>query len=161
MEKLPTLKPQEIPLDHPDSNNMFQPGPNKPFVATQAAIAMHHHDVILQCFLLLRKKADEHGGLDYLQVFESEIDTRRPLVHRGRPSDHSSESVGLLIVRVDTMNSVGCAEPSLQPSTAPSHDRPMQPPAGRQQTRTVLVTTGHIVKFKQKSDNRKTSASPA
>jgi hypothetical protein len=69
---IPSLKPQEIPLDHPDSKNMFQPGPDKPLVATPAAIAMYRHEVILACWQLLRQKADENGGLDYLQVFESD-----------------------------------------------------------------------------------------
>ncbi|MBI5757309.1 MAG: hypothetical protein HZA46_02180 [Planctomycetales bacterium] len=72
MANLPTLKPQEIPFDHPDSNNMFRPGPDKSFVATPAAIEMYSHDVILACFRVLRAKADEQRGLDYLQVFEDE-----------------------------------------------------------------------------------------
>jgi len=69
---LPTLKPQEIPLDHPDSNNMFRPGPEKPFLATRDAIAMYSEHVIVSCLRVLREKADEHNGLDYLQVFEDE-----------------------------------------------------------------------------------------
>ena len=68
---LPQLKPQEIPFDHPDSTNMFRPGPDKPLVATPAAIEMYSHEVVLACWRLLRRKADEHQGLDYLQVFES------------------------------------------------------------------------------------------
>lgn len=68
------LKPQEIPFDHPDSQNMFQPGPNKPFLATPAAIEMYREQ-IHQCLALLRQKAKEHDGLDYLQVFE---DTTKP-----------------------------------------------------------------------------------
>jgi hypothetical protein len=35
---IPRLKPQEIPRNHPDSCNMFQPGPDNPFLATPAAI---------------------------------------------------------------------------------------------------------------------------
>lgn len=69
---LPCLKAQEIPLDHPDSNNMFQPGPDKPFVATQAAIRVYSHSVIVACWNVLRQHADQHTGLDYLQVFEDE-----------------------------------------------------------------------------------------
>jgi len=69
MTSSPHLKPQEIPLDHPDSNNMFQPGPEKPLVATPAAIEAHTLEVILACHAVLRQKADEHSGLDYLQVF--------------------------------------------------------------------------------------------
>ena len=67
---LPELQPQEIPFDHPDSVNMFQPGPEKPFVSTPAAIAAYTRVTILMCLGVLRKKADEHGGLDYLQVFK-------------------------------------------------------------------------------------------
>ena len=65
-----TLKPQEIPLDHPDSCNMFQPGPDKPFVATRGAIEKYQHEIIVACLRVLRAKADDHGGIDYLQVFE-------------------------------------------------------------------------------------------
>ena len=67
---LPRLKKQEIPLDDPDSNNRFQPGPEKPFVATPAAIEMYSHEVIVACWGVLREFADKHDGLDYLQVFE-------------------------------------------------------------------------------------------
>ena len=49
---------------------MFQPGPNKPLVATPAAIEMYTHETILKCFGVLRQLADQHQGLDYLQVFE-------------------------------------------------------------------------------------------
>ena len=69
MIKIPSLKPQEIALDDPESNNMFLPGPDKPFVATPAAIEMYTQEVIIACLILLRRKADEHRGLDYLQVF--------------------------------------------------------------------------------------------
>lgn len=71
MTLLPQHKAQEIALDHADSTNMFRPGPDKPFVATRAAIEMYTHEVIINCWLLLRCQADEHNGLDYLQVFES------------------------------------------------------------------------------------------
>jgi hypothetical protein len=67
---LPQLNPQEIPLDHPDSINKFQPGPDKPMLATPAAIEMYSHEVILACMRVLRQKAEENSGLDYLQVFE-------------------------------------------------------------------------------------------
>jgi hypothetical protein len=72
MATLPSLKQQEIPLDDPESVNMFRPGPEKPLVATPAAIGLYSHEVIVECWKLLRQKADEHGGLDYLQVFEDE-----------------------------------------------------------------------------------------
>ena len=72
MDNLPRLKDQEIPFDHPESNNMFLPGPEKPIVATPAAIEMYSHAVIFACWKVLRQKADEHAGLDYLQVFVDE-----------------------------------------------------------------------------------------
>ena len=71
MTSLPSLKPQEVPFDDPDSTNMFRPGPEKPLVATPAAIELYSHETIINCFRVLRQLADEHGGLDYLQVFES------------------------------------------------------------------------------------------
>ncbi len=64
------MKQQEIPFDHPDSNNMFRPGPDKPFVATPAAIELFSNEVIIACWQVLRRKADEHNGIDYLQVFQ-------------------------------------------------------------------------------------------
>ena len=67
----PTLKQQEIPFDHPDSNNMFQPGPDKPLVATPAAIDMYQHETILHCLRILQEVATQNNGADYLQVFES------------------------------------------------------------------------------------------
>lgn len=72
MTPIPRLKPQEIPLDHPDSSNMFQPGPEKPLVATPAAIAAYSHEVIVACLQVLMLKAEQHGGIDYLQVFEDD-----------------------------------------------------------------------------------------
>jgi hypothetical protein len=72
MSSFPRLKTQEIPLEHPDSNFMFRPGREKAFVATPAAIEAYTHEVIVACWLLLRQKADEHNGIDYLQVFEDE-----------------------------------------------------------------------------------------
>lgn len=66
------LKGQEIPFDHPDSNNMFLPTESKPFVATPAAIDMYRQETILECLRILRRQADQHNGLDYLQVFESD-----------------------------------------------------------------------------------------
>ena len=50
---------------------MFRPGPDKPFVATRAAIEVYSNGVIIACWQVLRCKADEHDGIDYLQVFES------------------------------------------------------------------------------------------
>ena len=48
---------------------MFQPGPMKPFVATRAALELYGND-ICKCLAILQRKAEEHGGLDYLQVFD-------------------------------------------------------------------------------------------
>ncbi len=69
---LPSLKQQEIPLDDPESCNMFRPGPDKPLVATRGAVEMYSHEVIMGCWQVLCQKAEEHSGIDYLQVFESE-----------------------------------------------------------------------------------------
>ncbi len=65
----PTLKPQEIPLEHADSKYLFQPGPEKPFLATPAALEMYR-DEVRRCLTVLQEKAQLHRGLDYLQVFE-------------------------------------------------------------------------------------------
>ena len=67
---------QEIPYDHVDSTNMFRPSAEKPFLATPDAIAMYQHEVILACLQILQQKADEVGGLDYLQVFDGESSGR-------------------------------------------------------------------------------------
>jgi hypothetical protein len=74
-----TLKPQEISLDHPDSCNMFQPRPDKPFVATPAALKAVGIETILRCLTELQVKAALHKGLDYLQVFVAEGDPERKL----------------------------------------------------------------------------------
>lgn len=65
-----TLKPQEIPLTHPDSCYTFQPSQRKPFVATPAAIQAYGQAVIIACLAELQQRASQHKGLDYLQVFE-------------------------------------------------------------------------------------------
>ena len=65
------MKPQEIPFDAPASSCLFQPSPEKPFVATPAALAAYGDDVV-RCLGYLRAKAEIHKGLDYLQVFESD-----------------------------------------------------------------------------------------
>ena len=69
---LPVLKPQEIPLDSADSRYMFQPSPEKPFVATPSAIGLYTAETIDRCLTLLQGHAILHNGLDYLQVFESQ-----------------------------------------------------------------------------------------
>lgn len=67
--QLPTLKPQEIPLDHPDSRWLFEPSSAKPFVATPAALEAYGRDTVIACLAHLRGLAKTHSGLDYLQVF--------------------------------------------------------------------------------------------
>ncbi len=64
-----TLEPQEIPLDDPQSTNMFEPSSAKPFVATPAAIELYGLVTIVECLAVLQGKAKQHGGLDYLQEF--------------------------------------------------------------------------------------------
>lgn len=70
VRELPTMKPQEIPFDHPDSRHMFRPGPDKPFVATPDAIEMYQHETILACLSVLQAKAQQESGIDYLQIFD-------------------------------------------------------------------------------------------
>ena len=67
--KSPILKAQEIPFDDPESVNMFQPGPDKPFLATPAAIEMYRSQ-IHACLSQLQQLAQEKQGIDYLQVFD-------------------------------------------------------------------------------------------
>ena len=71
MTSLPILRPQEIPLNDPQSCEMFVPSADKPFVATPAAIEMYGQETILACLQLLQQSAIEYVGIDYLQVFES------------------------------------------------------------------------------------------
>jgi hypothetical protein len=75
--KMPILKIQEIPFDHPESTYMFQPGPEKPFLATPAAIAIYREQ-IHACLTQLQSLAQEKQGLDYLQVFD-DPDKSEPL----------------------------------------------------------------------------------
>lgn len=65
-----SLKSQEIAVDHAQSDCMFQPSPEKPFVATPAAMDTFGRAVIIECLVHLQSKARKHDGLDYLQVFE-------------------------------------------------------------------------------------------
>ncbi|HLQ44551.1 MAG TPA: hypothetical protein VK137_07480, partial [Planctomycetaceae bacterium] len=69
---LPTLQPQEIPLDDPASCEMFVPSAEKPFVATPAAIDMYGRETILKCLAVLQDAAAANAGIDYLQVFKAE-----------------------------------------------------------------------------------------
>ena len=68
MESL-TLKPQEVPFDAPESCCMFQPTDAKPFLATRAAIDLYGHAAIIRGLTELQQLAEQHDGLDYLQVF--------------------------------------------------------------------------------------------
>lgn len=65
---LPIQWAEETPFDHPGSRCRFQVGPDKPFVATRAAIEMYGA-AIFRCLRELQKASSERGGLDYLQVF--------------------------------------------------------------------------------------------
>jgi hypothetical protein len=64
---LPTLKPQEIPFDHPDSKNYFVPGA-KPLLSTPAALELYG-DAIPHFLTVLQALACVYNGIDYLQVF--------------------------------------------------------------------------------------------
>ncbi len=66
----PTLKTQEVPHDSPESNYRFQPGPDKPFVATPAALALYQHETVVHCLRVLQEQARRFDGIDYLQVFQ-------------------------------------------------------------------------------------------
>ena len=70
MTTFPRLRPQEIPLDDPQSCEMFVPSADKPFVATPAAIEMYGRETILACLAALQDSAVSSAGLDYLQVFD-------------------------------------------------------------------------------------------
>lgn len=43
-----------------------------PLLATPGAVEMYTHEVIVGCYMLLRRLAEEKDGLDYLQVFEDD-----------------------------------------------------------------------------------------
>jgi hypothetical protein len=64
-----THKAQEIPFDDPDSCYFFVPSHGKPFAATPAALELYGEETIRCCLRELQGKAQEHRGLDYLQVF--------------------------------------------------------------------------------------------
>jgi hypothetical protein len=61
------LKDQEIPLDDPRSRHRFR----KAFVSTRGALDTFGPELLYACLLELQAKAVQHGGLDYLQVFET------------------------------------------------------------------------------------------
>lgn len=77
-------KPQEIPLDHPDSCNMFQPSPAKPFLATATAIERFQYTTLMECLIVVQWKAKLNDGLDYLQVFiDEQTDDKLWLIEDG------------------------------------------------------------------------------
>lgn len=69
------LKPQEIPVEHPDSSYSFR----RRLHATPAAIEAFGVSTILRCHELLMAAATRHDGLDYLQVFEDPLVADRRL----------------------------------------------------------------------------------
>ncbi|MCM2374692.1 hypothetical protein [Aporhodopirellula aestuarii] len=75
--KLPRLKMQEIPYDASDSSYSFQPSDDKPFVITNGAGVTYGPHVVRACLAILQQLADEHDGLDYLQVFEDPTNRKR------------------------------------------------------------------------------------
>jgi hypothetical protein len=70
------LKPQEIPLDHPDSRYFFT---TQPFLATPSALNVYGKEVIANCLIYLQRQAKQYNGLDYLQVFRDTIGNRPAL----------------------------------------------------------------------------------
>ena len=67
---LPRLKLQEIPYDAEASNCRFVASSHKPSVMTPAARDAYGLEDICGCLVILKELAEEHDGLDYLQVFE-------------------------------------------------------------------------------------------
>ncbi len=70
------LKPQEIPLNHPNSKYMFT---TQPFLATPSAIDQYGKEIIIACLFYLQRQAILYRGLDYLQVFQDTTDRRSNL----------------------------------------------------------------------------------
>ena len=64
-----TLQAQEIPFDDPQSCYRFDPVA-KPFVATKGAVDAFGMSPLIRCLMQLQKLAEQHDGLDHLQVFE-------------------------------------------------------------------------------------------
>lgn len=54
---LPTLQPQEVPFDHPQSNCHFDQA-TKPLVGTRGALAVFGLDTILACLVRLQRLAE-------------------------------------------------------------------------------------------------------
>ncbi len=54
------------------SSELCGPEPDKPIDATPAAVEAYSQEIIVSCLQVLRQKAVEYDGLDYLQVFQAE-----------------------------------------------------------------------------------------
>jgi hypothetical protein len=68
------LKPQEPPLNHPDSSCRF----TGHLVSTPGALNEFGIFLIVACYQLLQDKAVQNSGIDYLQVFtDPKNDERR------------------------------------------------------------------------------------
>lgn len=67
---IPHHKMQEIPYDAEASTYRFIPSAAKPFLSTPAASREYGPAVICGCLAILKQLAEQHDGLDYLQVFE-------------------------------------------------------------------------------------------
>ncbi len=65
-----TLRPQEIPFDHPDSCHFFTVDPGMPLIITSAALAQFTFNGIVACLKELQGLAKRHRGLAYVQMFE-------------------------------------------------------------------------------------------
>jgi hypothetical protein len=76
MTKAMAWQPQEPPFDHPDSCCRFRLDGSKPVVATRNATVEFTREQIIEALQLLQRKAVEHDGLDYLQVFNDENERR-------------------------------------------------------------------------------------
>ncbi|MCC7420558.1 MAG: hypothetical protein IT428_09765 [Planctomycetaceae bacterium] len=81
--KLPALKPQEIPFDHPQSSNRFRPSAQKPLLMTPGVSQQFGDIVICGCLAVLQELADRHAGIDYLQVFQDDRGNRLCFIEDG------------------------------------------------------------------------------
>lgn len=71
-----SLRPQQVPFDHPDSKVFF----DKPLVPTRAAEEVFGLDVILDCLSSLRALAAEEQGIHVHQEFVDPTDLTRRLI---------------------------------------------------------------------------------
>ena len=67
------LRSQEHPYGSAESKWFFR-ADTKPTVVTKAASEIFTNQQILEAVLYLKEVANEHGGLDYLQVFDRDRD---------------------------------------------------------------------------------------